>query len=119
MGFPITNLHAHLQFIISSDSELVACMTELGHGIVLNSRQKSPRVYLLLLSSCDKWQQGAGEALGNAAGGMRNEREFRGQMGKVMHKKLKQTGKPTKQKPNQKKANTPTLFFSNSYKLGL
>lgn len=65
----------------------------------------------------DKWQQRAGEALGNSSAGMRDERELRGQVGKVMHKKLKQTNKPTKQTKTQlKKSKHPhhhPQFFVN------
>lgn len=52
--------------------------------------------------------KGLGRLWGAAAGGRRDQREFGGQMGKVMHKKFKQADKPNKQKPNPKKANAPT-----------
>lgn len=51
----------------------------------------------------DKWQQRAGETVGNSSGGMRDEREFGGRMGKVMHKKLKQTNKQAKETKTQPK----------------
>lgn len=39
----MTILHAHLQFIISSDSEPMACVTELAHRVVVNSRETDPQ----------------------------------------------------------------------------
>lgn len=78
-------------------------MTELGPGIVLNSRQTEPWG-LPAPSVCQvtSGSRGLERLWRAAAGGRRDEREFRGQMGRVMHKKLIQT------KSNPKKANTPT-----------
>lgn len=69
----------------------------------------------------DKWQQRAGEALGNSTGGMRDERELRGQVGKVMHKKLNKQANQTNKNPNQKKQTPPPSppIFCKSYKLGI
>lgn len=111
MRFLIISLHADLQFIISTDSELMACVTELGHGVVLHSRQTEPWGLPTSVCQVTSGSKGLGRLWGAAVGGMRDEREFIGQMGKVMHKKLKQTGKQNKQKPNPKKANTPHPRF--------
>lgn len=89
MGVQITSLHTHLQFIISSDSEPMACVTELAHSVVVNSRETEPRAYLLCCLPGGKWQQGAGETLGNGNGDTKDEREPRGQMETVMTQEIK------------------------------
>lgn len=43
MRVQITGLRIHLQFIISSDSEPMACVTELAHSVAVNSRETEPR----------------------------------------------------------------------------
>lgn len=84
MGFLITSLHADLQFIIGSDSELMACVTELGSRVVLNSRQTEPwGLPTSSVSLVTSGSKGLGRLWGTAAGGMRDEREFRSQMSKV------------------------------------
>lgn len=94
MRVQITGLRIHLQFIISSDSEPMACVTELAHSVAVNSRETEPRAYLLCCLPGGKWQQGARETLGNGNGGMKDERQPRGQMETVMAQEIK-TNKQT------------------------
>lgn len=42
MGVQITSLPAHLHFIIGSDSEPAACVTELAQRVAVNSRETEP-----------------------------------------------------------------------------
>lgn len=39
MWVQIASLHVHLHFIIGSDSESVACVTELAHRVAVNTRE--------------------------------------------------------------------------------
>jgi len=53
-----------------------------------HQRNRAPGLTCFCLPG-GKWQQGAREALGNGNGHMRDDREFRGQMEKVMAQEIK------------------------------
>lgn len=103
MGVQITSVHVHLQFIISSDSEPVACVTELAHRVVVNSRETKPRG----LPASPACQVGSGsKGLGGICRKSTARRGMRGDSEAKWHKKLK----------NKTKHN---MILYKSYKLRL
>lgn len=78
MRVQITSCHRYQQFIISSDSESMACMTELAAGVV-NSRETKPQglPQKYHFSCLPVGRKGLGEALGNSNKGIRGNSEWR------------------------------------------